>query len=63
MLGDPERARKEMLEVLEQAREMGTLAQEIDALLKLASCDFLQGRYEHLMVLSEEACKKAGPPT
>ncbi|RTR30895.1 GGDEF domain-containing protein [Deinococcus radiophilus] len=59
MLGDPERARKEMLEVLEQAREMGTLAQEIDALLKLASCDFLQGRYEHLMVLSEEGLQKS----
>lgn len=55
VLGEPERARLELQEILRTARLIQAGSQEVLALLELGRCAFLQGRYSEMLALAQEA--------
>lgn len=59
VLGEPERARLELQQVLSRARELQAVSQETLALLELARCDFLQGQYVGMLALAQQALELA----
>lgn len=55
VLGEPERARIDLQEIMEQARSIGAYPQEALALLELGRCSFLQGQYKDMLEFAQEA--------
>lgn len=55
VLGEPQKARVELLKVLQQAHDLEATPQETLALLELAWCDFLQGQYAGMEKLAQQA--------
>lgn len=55
VLGEPERAKVELLEILGHAKKIEAKSPEALALLEIARCEFLQGKYDLMLEMATQA--------